>query len=150
MESFSLPFLFALGGIAVFPFWLLMIFAPRWRPSARVIGSPLIVAAPAALYLILVLPNAGTILPALIRPSVFTLASLLGSPLGVTLAWLHFLAFDLFVGRWIYLDSRSKGLSATIVSPVLALTLMLGPCGFAAYLAARRLFGTRTEAALAP
>jgi hypothetical protein len=150
MGPFSLDLLFDLANLAVFPFWLLMIFAPRWRWTARVVASPLIIAAPALLYLLLVLPNAGTILPALIRPSVPALGPVLGSPLGVTLAWLHFLAFDLFVGRWIYLDSRLKGVSAAIVSPILALTLMLGPCGFIAYLAARQLFGMRTLAASAP
>jgi hypothetical protein len=150
MGPFFLDLLFDLGSLVVFPFWLLMIFAPRWRWTARVVASPLIIAAPAVLYLLLVLPNAGTILPALIRPSVPTLGPVLGSPLGVTLAWLHFLAFDLFVGRWIYLDSRLNGVSAAIVSPILALTLMLGPCGFIAYLAARQLFGMRTLAAPAP
>jgi hypothetical protein len=151
MNPGLLDFVFGLGTLAVFPFWFLMIFAPGWRGTARVVASPLIIAAPAALYLALALPNAGTIFPALIHPSAASLGRLLGSPLGVTLAWLHFLAFDLFVGRWIYLDSRAKGLHATaLVSPILALTLMLGPCGFVAYLAARWLSGTRTAVASVP
>jgi len=64
-------------------------------------------------------------------------AALLGVPAGATVAWLHFLAFDLFVGRWIYLDGRERGITSWVMAPVLFLTLMLGPCGFLLYLIAR-------------
>jgi hypothetical protein len=30
--------------------------------------------------------------------------------------FLHFLAFDLFVGRWVYLDSRERGISALLMA----------------------------------
>jgi hypothetical protein len=51
----------------------------------------------------------------------------------------HFLAFDLFVGRWAYLDSRQRGTSAWIVSPILFLILMVGPLGLLLYLFVRLL-----------
>ena len=38
------------------------------------------------------------------------------SPAGVAVGWIHFLAFDLFVGRWEYLDSREKSISAWLAS----------------------------------
>src|SRR5262249_13308117 len=72
------------------------------------------------------------------RPELSGVAALLGSPIGATIAWLHFLAFDLFVGRWIYLDSRERGITAWSMGPVLFLTLMMGPCGFLLYLIVRR------------
>jgi hypothetical protein len=65
-------------------------------------------------------------------------ANLLGSPEGAIIAWIHFLAFDLFVGRWIYLDSEEQRLSRWLMAPILFLTLMLGPIGFLSYLIARR------------
>jgi hypothetical protein len=68
-------------------------------------------------------------------------------PYFATLAWAHFLAFDLFVGRWIYLDSRERGSSAGLVAPALLLTLMLGPIGFLLYLALRAAFGARRAGA---
>jgi len=49
----------------------------------------------------------------------------------------HFLAFDLFVGRWIYLDSRRRQVSPWLMAPLLFLTLMLGPAGLLLYLAVR-------------
>jgi hypothetical protein len=66
-----------------------------------------------------------------------SVATLLGSPEGATIAWVHFLAFDLFVGRWIYLDSQERRLSPLLMAPVLFLTLMLGPFGFLFYLVLR-------------
>ena len=67
--------------------------------------------------------------------------SLLGTPTGTTLAWAHFVAFDLFVGRWIYNDSRGRQYSAWWVSPILVLTLLVGPVGLLLYLAARTVIG---------
>jgi len=118
-----------------------MILLPGWRWSVRIVRSPLISAAPAILYAALVLPRVGAIWPAVSRPSLFGVEALLGSPAGVTIAWVHFLAFDLFVGRWIYLDSQELRISSWLMAPVLFLTLMLGPAGFLFYLAVR---STRT------
>jgi hypothetical protein len=66
-----------------------------------------------------------------------TLAEALGQPTGATIAWAHFLAFDLFVGRWAYLDSREKGITAWVASPLLFFILMVGPLGFLLYLLGR-------------
>jgi hypothetical protein len=58
------------------------------------------------------------------------------------------LAFDLFVGRWVYLDGRRLGMSAWLVSPILFFVLMLGPLGLVLYVAAR-LIKTRQLALIA-
>ena len=62
---------------------------------------------------------------------------LLGSPAGATVGWIHFLAFDLFVGRWAYLDSLERNIHPLVMAPILFLILMFGPLGFLFYLAAR-------------
>ncbi|MGK3989559.1 ABA4-like family protein [Sorangium sp. So ce136] len=128
---------FGLSGFLVLPFWGLMIFLPRARWTRRIMESPLVILAPALLYTGLVLPVIGEVLPIVSRPSLEAVASLLGSPAGATIGWVHFLAFDLFVGRWVYLDSRDREISPWLMAPVLYLTLMLGPMGFALYLAVR-------------
>jgi hypothetical protein len=133
--------LFAISSLLVLPFWALMIFLPHWRVTGRLIGSPLIAALPAVFYAALVLPRLVEIWALVSRPGLAGVAGLLGSPAGATIAWLHFLAFDLFVGRWIYRDSRERGISAWLMAPVLYLTLMLGPCGFLLYLLVRRVKG---------
>ena len=132
---------FDLSGLLVAPFWLLMILLPRLRLTGRVMRSPWVALGPAALYAALVTPRLLSLAPALLRPELHTIAALLGTPEGATITWAHFLAFDLFVGRWVYLDGRERGVSAWVTSPVLFVTLLFGPLGFLLHLAARRLFG---------
>jgi hypothetical protein len=129
--------------LLVLPFWALLILLPRWRWTGRIMRSPLVSAAPALIYAALVLPRLGTIWPAIARPTLTGVAALLGSPEGATIAWVHFLAFDLFIGRWIYLDSQERRLSALLTTPVLFLTLMLGPLGFLLYLVIRAVATSR-------
>jgi hypothetical protein len=135
--------LLKLSNFLVLPWWALMILLPRWRWTARIMRSPFVSAAPALLYAALVLPRLSTIWPAISRPTLTGIAALLGSPEGATIAWIHFLAFDLFIGRWIYLDSQERRLSALLTVPVLFLTLMLGPLGFLTYLLLRAVTSTR-------
>jgi len=113
---------------------------PSLARDRRVAASPLIAVA-------LVVPRLGEVLPAVSGGSLAPIARLLGTPAGATIAWAHFLAFDLLVGRWAYLDSREQGLSAWAMAPVLLLTFMLGPLGFLAYLAVRAGAGTLARAA---
>ncbi|WP_238450327.1 ABA4-like family protein, partial [Micromonospora sp. 4G55] len=56
---------------------------------------------------------------------------------GAAAAWAHMVGFDLFVGRWAWLDGRDRGVPALVMAPVLVLTILLGPLGLAAYLAVR-------------
>jgi hypothetical protein len=130
---------FQLSGLLVMPFWLLMIALPGWRVSQRVLRSPLVALPAALLYAALVVPLVPTALPVLLRPELDTVAALIATPEGAMVAWAHFLAFDLFVGRWVYLDARERGLPWWVSSPVLFFVLMFGPLGFAAHLGLRAL-----------
>lgn len=125
--------------LLVAPLWLAMILAPRWRFTARIVGSPFVVLPIALTYAVLVVPRLPELLPVLLRPELEPIAALLGTAAGATIAWAHFLAFDVFVGRWVYLDARERAISPWIVSPVLFVVLMFGPLGFALYLAVRAL-----------
>jgi hypothetical protein len=128
---------FLLSNLAVAPFWLTMILAPRWRLTERLQRWPIGVLAPILVYALLVLPRLGTIFPVVADPDLPSVAALLATPAGATVAWAHFLAFDLFVGRWIFLDARARGHSPWLISPLLALTLLLGPLGLLGYFAVR-------------
>lgn len=129
--------IFSLSSLLVMPFWALMIFLPHWRWTRRIVRSPLVVLPPALLYAALALPRLAEVFPAVSSPTLVGIATLFGTPAGTTIAWAHFLAFDLFVGRWAYLDGRERGISALLIAPVLFLTLMLGPLGFLLYLVLR-------------
>jgi hypothetical protein len=141
--------IFSISSLLVMPFWALMIFAPRWTWTKRIIGSAFISLPAALLYAILVVPNALSLLPALANPNLAGIQTLLGSPQGATVSWIHFLAFDLFVGRWAYLDSQGKNLNPFLMAPVLFLVLMFGPLGFAVYLGVRAVAGSRSSEARA-
>lgn len=129
--------LFSMSSLLVMPFWLLIIALPHWHWTQRIMRSPLVIALPAALYAVLVLPRIAAVLPAVSNPTLPGIAALLGQPDGATIGWVHFLAFDLFVGRWAYLDSREHHISAWLMAPVLFMILMLGPVGFLLYLVVR-------------
>jgi len=47
--------------------------------------------------------------------------------------WLHYLAFDLFVGLWIAEQSVLKKFHRVIQAPILASTFLLGPFGLLVY-----------------
>ncbi|MEO0561840.1 MAG: ABA4-like family protein [Chloroflexota bacterium] len=116
--------LFQLGTPLVMVFWLLMVFAPGWRWTQRVAASPWIIIGPALIYSVVVLPRALEVFAVFNPPTLDGLSALLATPEGTLLAWMHFLAFDLFVGRWIYLDSRVNGVSPWLVGPLLFRTSM--------------------------
>jgi hypothetical protein len=137
--------IFSLSSLTVMPLWGAMILLPRWRVTERIMRSPFSIALPAALYAALVLPDASAIFAAVSNPTLGGIASLLGSEQGATIAWVHFLAFDLFVGRWAYLDSLQRKINPFLMAPVLFMILMLGPIGFLLYLALRALPIHRTE-----
>lgn len=57
---------------------------------------------------------------------------------GAALAgWVHFLAFDLFIGAWALRTARAEGIPHVVMLPVLAFTFLLGPIGLAAFFAIR-------------
>lgn len=59
---------------------------------------------------------------------------------GVTIGWIHYLAFDLFAGLWIARDADAKGAGRLAQAPVLLLTFVAGPAGLLAWLALRGRF----------
>jgi hypothetical protein len=129
--------LFALTFALAAPFWALMILLPGWSWTRRIIGSPLIVTPVLAIYLVLIVPALGDVLPIVASPTLGGVRDLLGTATGAAAAWAHMLAFDLFAGRWSWLDSRDRGVPALVMAPVLLLTILLGPLGLLVYLAVR-------------
>jgi hypothetical protein len=51
--------------------------------------------------------------------------------------WIHYLAFDLFIGAWETRDAQRNGLPHLVVIPCLVMTFMLGPIGLLFYFAIR-------------
>lgn len=62
--------------------------------------------------------------------------SALGRPRGFLAGWTHYVAFDLFVGRWIWEQGLEQGRSSRAA---LVLTWLAGPSGLALWLGQRAL-----------
>jgi hypothetical protein len=65
------------------------------------------------------------------------LSDFLGTPEGATIAWAHFIAWDLFIGRWIYRQSRELDVHPLVMAPILLLTVLMSPVGLLAFLPIR-------------
>lgn len=129
--------IFTLANLFILPFWALMILLPHWRWTQRLMQTLWPVVVLCVVYALLLLGQIGGAAGSLLNPTLDGIAGLLGTPAGAAVGWVHFLAFDLFVGRWAYLDSRERGISAWLVSPTLFFILMAGPLGLLLYLAVR-------------
>lgn len=119
------------------PFWLLMIVAPAWAWTHRIVSSPLIVVPPLLVYVALLLPQFAAFAAPVVSPDLPSLAAVLGTPSGAAAIWAHAIGFDLFVGRWMYLDARERGIHPLVMAPVLVLTILLSPLGLLVHLAIR-------------
>lgn len=127
----------AMTGLAVLG-WLCLILAPLRR-------EPLVAAARVVAAL-LSLAYALLILRGLTQPgnptdgnfsSLAGVMSLLSVPAVMLPAWIHYLAFDLWVGTWEVEDAPRSGVPHWLVIPCMVLTFMLGPVGLLAYLVIR-------------
>ena len=57
--------------------------------------------------------------------------------------WVHYLAFDLFVGGWIVRRARRDGLPHALVLPALPATFLFGPLGLLVFFTLRGLWHLR-------
>jgi len=129
--------LFQLTFYLAAPFWALMILAPRWPWTLRVVSSPLIIVPALAVYFVQVVPHFPQLWRAVSQPSLPALQAFLAEPANTAAIWAQLIAFDLFIGRWMYLDSRRRGIHPFVMSPLLVLTILLSPFGVLAFLAIR-------------
>ncbi|MBW1904451.1 MAG: DUF4281 domain-containing protein [Deltaproteobacteria bacterium] len=133
-----MPFdtLFKAANYAVIPFWLLLIVAPRWSWTQRLVHSPVVLLLFAPIYAYLLFGFA----PA---PEGVEFSSLYGVMVGfsaphiVVAGWIHYLIFDLFVGAWESRDARRRGIPHLLVVPCLLVTLIGGPIGLLLYVLVR-------------
>ena len=102
----------------------------------------------AVLYVILTVP--GLPLPDGSFTSIGGIRGLFADDSALTAGWIHFLAFDMFIGTWIARDSVERGVHAVLVVPCLALTLLFGPAGLLLYFLMRLAFGRRPRTETVP
>lgn len=108
------------------PGWILLAVLPRWRWTP-LITACILPSLLAVVYLVLIATNIGTAEGSF--SSLAGVKSLFAVDQVLLAGWIHYLAFDLFVGSWEVRDAQRLGILHWWVLPCLFLTLMLGPVG---------------------
>ena len=117
--------------------WLLLIIAPYWKYTRPIVqfGVVSLLLSILYLYLIFFAPGEG-----MDTSSFGTLAGVMDlftDPKSVLAGWVHYLAFDLWVGSWEVGDAKKHGINRWFLLPSLLLTFMLGPVGLLSYIILR-------------
>jgi hypothetical protein len=113
--------------------WAGLVLAPRW-PVTRDWAAPVIAPLTIGVVYIWLMTNNIGLAPADSGfGSLAEVTALFAVPELVLAGWIHYLAFDLFVGAWEVKDAQEEGIHHLAVIPCLALTLMAGPGGLVLY-----------------
>jgi hypothetical protein len=139
---------FSLGGKLAMLGWLgliISLFVARARPASQAAASMVIPVLLAIAYGLLIRTgfseaDGGGF------GSIGEVRALFASDSALTAGWLHYLAFDLFVGGWIVADGLKRGVPALLILPCLPLTFLFGPLGLLLFLASRVAFARRQPA----
>ena len=111
--------------------WIVLaIFGPK-RWAAPLITGAILPLLFAVLYGALIAANFGKSQGGF--GSLAGVAQLFSNPWLLLAGWVHYLAFDLFIGSWEVRDARKRGIAHWMVIPCLALTFMFGPVGLLLY-----------------
>jgi hypothetical protein len=119
--------LFSLANAIALLAWATLILAPRWAALLAairygVIGLLCVAYAALALLFFFRVEGGGF-------GSLLEVRALFASYPARLAGWLHYLAFDLFVGLWIAERADARGLDRFIQAPLLFATFMFGPIG---------------------
>ena len=120
--------IFSFGNSFVLLGWILLVFLPDWKYTQALVLNGVVVFF-AILYSYLIGKDIGSFDP----NSFSTLANvkaLFQNDDAVAAGWLHYLAFDLFVGAYIVRESKKLGISRWIYTLILPFTFMFGPVGY--------------------
>jgi hypothetical protein len=126
--------------------WLLLIIAGRMHRVADLITGAVIPLLLSLLYAVLIV----TVWPTAEGgfSSIGEVRALFANDWLLVAGWVHYLAFDLFIGSWQVRDARRHGIPHVALIPGLILTFLFGPIGLLVYTAIR-LWRTRSLATTA-
>jgi hypothetical protein len=128
--------------------WILLLAGHRQRWAIDMVVGRVIPALFAAAYVAIVVAVFGS------APGSFSslsgVAELFTNRWLLLAGWLHYLAFDLLIGRWELIDARERGIHVLLVAPCLVVTLLFGPAGWLAYQIVRTAGASRAVGAPSP
>jgi hypothetical protein len=132
-------FLFNVANQVAFASWVLLLAAPRWRFTQRLVLRGAVPLLLAGCYVALIafqtwahpVADAGF-------GSLTQVAALFREPWALLAGWVHYLCFDLAVGTWEARDAQRRGVPHLALIPCLAATFLLGPLGLLLYCGVRQ------------
>jgi hypothetical protein len=145
----SLEIVFAICNYAIVPPWVMLVVAPRWTWTSRVVHGAMPFVLLSIAYAILLFGD---------RPgpqgahffSLDGVTRIFTTPRTIIACWVHYLVGDLFLGAWEARDAERLAIPHRYVIPSLVLTLLFAPVGLSSWLlvraALRRRISLREEA----
>jgi hypothetical protein len=133
---------FSLAGLLAIAGWLgliLALFVKPVRPFVWPATQVIIPAILAVAYVLLIWGGRGAFEGGGFG-SIEEVRTLFANDSALAAGWLHYLAFDLFVGAWIARDGAARGVPGLLILPCLPLTFLFGPAGLLLYLVLRLAF----------
>jgi hypothetical protein len=127
--------LFSFASTLVLPGWLLLVLLPRWKYSATLVAAVVIPALLGLLYAWLIVSHIGSTDGGF--GSLAEVRALFSNEFLLLAGWIHYLAFDLFIGSWEVRDAQRHGVHHLAVIPCLVLTFLFGPVGLMLYFVIR-------------
>ena len=125
--------MFWISSIYIVPIWGLMWFAPRHEITKKIVGDLRISVLPLLIpYAILAIPTIPDIFATLgtEMPTPDLIIEFFQDDKVIILGWLHFLAFDVLAGRFIWQRMLACDRPIYVSTPILVLGMMVAPLGF--------------------
>ena len=125
--------IFNLFNSGILFFWLLLLVFPKKGFTQKIIDYPWVPLVIAMGYVYFLTSTTGTFSADFSSLEGLTQMFQNANPRGVAAGWLHYLAFDFWVGCWILKNSQEKGIKHSWMILPLLCTFMLGPVGIILY-----------------
>ena len=129
--------LFGYAGNLTMLGWLLLILVPNWKYTRPIVQYGVISILLSLLYAYLIFLAPGGSMDLGSFGSLEGVMGLFTDPKATLAGWVHYLAFDLWIGSWEVGDAQKRGINRWFVLPCLLFTFMLGPVGLLLYLILR-------------
>lgn len=127
--------IFNFGNTFVLLGWILLLAMPNWKYTQTLVLNGVILLL-GIIYTFLILKDIGEFDPSSFN-SLENVKALFQSDGAVAAGWMHYLAFDLFVGAYIVRKSKELGLPRFVYSLILPFAFMFGPIGYVIFVVVR-------------
>lgn len=125
--------LFTLANTGILLAWIPLLFASKWRLTQQMLAFPYVPFLLSFFYLFFLIRDGG-----LGEADFSSLSGILSlfhnaTPEAAAAGWMHYLAFDYWVGCWMVRDAQKNSTPHLLIALPLLCTFMLGPVGILLY-----------------